>query len=169
MPVNVEIPVEKWSGSIRSITIGATAAEGGTRGRSVTVGGQTTLPFLGFEGKMPNRPVIAVEVWSRDPGEEWAAPVAKAWGATLKDPATWAKAAEAAGAELIALRFFTTDEAGNRMTAAAAKKVVRSVLNATTLPLVVLGTGQAELDNELLVAVADEGQGRAAGAWPVRR
>ena len=39
MPVNVEIPVEKWSGSVRQITLGATAAEGGTRSHTVTVGG----------------------------------------------------------------------------------------------------------------------------------
>ncbi len=56
MPVNVEIPVEKWAGSIRQITLGATAAEGGTRSHTITVGGETTLPFLGFDGKMPNRP-----------------------------------------------------------------------------------------------------------------
>ena len=27
----IEIPAEKWSGTVRKITLGATAAEGGTR------------------------------------------------------------------------------------------------------------------------------------------
>jgi acetyl-CoA decarbonylase/synthase complex subunit delta len=45
------------------------------------------------------------------------------------------------------------------MTATRARQVSRSVLGATGLPLVVLGPGQAELDNELLVAVAEEGVG----------
>ena len=40
----VEIPKDKWPGSIKAITIGATAAEGGTRDRSITLGGQTTMP-----------------------------------------------------------------------------------------------------------------------------
>ena len=31
---------EKWSGRVNTVTIGATKAEGGTRGRSVTIGGQ---------------------------------------------------------------------------------------------------------------------------------
>jgi acetyl-CoA decarbonylase/synthase complex subunit delta len=159
MPVNVEVPVEKWSGSIRQITLGATAAEGGTRSQAVTVGGQTTLPFLGFDGKLPHRPVVAVEVWSRNPGEEWAEPLRHAWGAAMQDPAAWAKAAAAAGADVIALRFATTDNTGDRMTGAKAKKVVRAVLNATSLPLIVFGAGQAELDNELLVAAAEEGAG----------
>ncbi|MCX6027970.1 MAG: acetyl-CoA decarbonylase/synthase complex subunit delta [Chloroflexi bacterium] len=159
MPVNVEIPIEKWSGSIRTITLGATAAEGGTRSRVVAVGGQTTLPFLGFDGKVPNRPVVAVEVRAVNPGEEWPEPLTKAWGAAMGDVAAWAKAAEAAGADIISLQLTTVDSAGKRMTAAAARKALRTVLNATGLPVIVLGTGQAELDNEILVACAEEGVG----------
>ena len=87
MPVNVEVPIEKWSGTIRQITLGATAAEGGTRNHAVMVGGQTTLPFLGFDGKMPNRPAIAVEVRAADPTAEWPEPLTKAWGAVLSDVA----------------------------------------------------------------------------------
>ena len=80
MPVNVEIPVEKWSGSIRPITLGATAAEGGTRSHTVTIGGETALPFLGFEGKTPHRPQIAIEVRTSNPSEEWAEPLLQCLG-----------------------------------------------------------------------------------------
>jgi acetyl-CoA decarbonylase/synthase complex subunit delta len=45
------------------------------------------------------------------------------------------------------------------MTAADARAAVRKVLDATGLPLIVYGPGQVELDNELLVAVAEEGKG----------
>lgn len=159
MPVNVEVPIEKWSGSIRQITLGATAAEGGSRSHSVTVGGQTTLPFLGFEGTLPHRPVIAVEVRTVNPGEEWPAPLTQAWGAAMQDVAAWAHAAEAAGADIVSLQMTAVDDAGHRMTAAAARKALRAVLNATGLPVIVLGVGQAELDNEILVACAEEGVG----------
>ena len=131
MPVNVEIPIEKWSGSIRQITLGATAAEGGTRSHAVTIGGQTTLPFLGFDGKVPNRPAIAVEVRAVNPGEEWPEPLTSAWGAAMNDAAAWAKAAEAAGADI---DLAATDHGGQRrarMTAAEARKALRAVLNAT--------------------------------------
>ena len=80
MPGNVEIPIEKWAGSIRQITLGATAAEGGTRSHAITVGGETTLPFLDFDGKMPNRPAIAIEVRAVSPADEWPEPLTKAWG-----------------------------------------------------------------------------------------
>lgn len=159
MPVTVETPVEKWAGTVRPITLGATAAEGGTRGRTAVVGGQSTLPFLGFEGQSPNPPLVAVEVWNRNPGDEWSAALAQAWGDVLSDPGRWAQAAEAAGADLICLRFFTTAASGEQLTAAEARGVLRSVLRATTLPLIVLGPGQAELDNEVLVACAEEGAG----------
>lgn len=159
MPVAIETPIEKWSGAVRPIVLGASAAEGGTRSHSVTVGGQGALPFLGFEGPVPHQPRIAIEVWNRNPGEEWPLPLTQAWGSALDDPAAWAQAAEAAGAELIALRFFTTDAAGERVTAALARQVVRRALNATGLPLIVLGPGQAELDNEILIAAAEEGAG----------
>ena len=67
----IEIPKDKWPGSIKTVTIGATAAEGGTRTSTVTVGGQTTLPYLQFEAPTPNKPVIAIEIKSREP-DDWS-------------------------------------------------------------------------------------------------
>jgi acetyl-CoA decarbonylase/synthase complex subunit delta len=155
----VETPVEKWAGTIRSVAVGATAGEGGTRGKVASLGGEATLPFLGFEGQNPNPPQVAVEVWNRNPGEEWSAALTQAWGDALNDPGLWAKQAEAAGADMVCLRFFTTDASGARITGKAARETLRCVLAATTLPIIVLGPGQAELDNEVLVACAEEGAG----------
>jgi len=67
----VEKPVEKWSGKVLEVKIGATADEGGTRSRTVTVGGETTLPFLQFEGEMPNPPRVAIEIADQKPGDDW--------------------------------------------------------------------------------------------------
>ncbi len=159
MAANVDIPVEKWSGSVRQVTLGATAAEGGTRSSTVTIGGATTLPFLSFEGKNPNGSKVALEVRAHDPGEDWPAVLRQAWGDALGDSAAWARAAEAAGADLVALQLTTTDSDGKPMTGAKARAALRKVLSATGLPVVVFGTGQAELDNDLLVAVAEEGVG----------
>ncbi|UCD42573.1 MAG: acetyl-CoA decarbonylase/synthase complex subunit delta, partial [Chloroflexota bacterium] len=67
----IEVPVDKWPGEVRIVTIGATASEGGTRSRSVTTGGEKTLPFMHFEAEMPNSPVIAVEIKDRQP-DDWS-------------------------------------------------------------------------------------------------
>jgi acetyl-CoA decarbonylase/synthase complex subunit delta len=155
----MEVPVQKWTGSIREVQLGATADDGGTRSHTVVVGGAKALPFLSFEGAISHRPQLAAEVRAANPTEEWPAPLTQAWGAVLDDPAAWAKAAEAAGADLISLQITPTDNAGNPMKATTVREILRSVLKATGLPLIVLGTGQAELDNELLLAAAEEGAG----------
>ncbi len=154
----IEIPLEKWPGAVRTVTIGATAAEGGTRSRTVTVGGEKTLPFLHFEGEMPYSPVIAIEIRDRKP-EDWSPLLLEVWGEVVNDPARWAKAAEEAGADLIQLSLSATDPSGNPNTPEAALAAVKAVLQATGLPLLVFGPGQAELDNAMLVPIAEATKG----------
>jgi len=77
----------------------------------------------------------------------------------MNDPGEWAKAAEQKGADAILLRLSATQADGSPNTAVNARAVVRKVLDATGLPLIVYGPKQVELDNEFLVAVAEEGQG----------
>jgi acetyl-CoA decarbonylase/synthase complex subunit delta len=154
----VEIPKQGRAGQVREITLGATEADGGTRKRTVTVGGQSTLPFLDFEGSVGHRPAIAVEIQDKRP-EDWSPLLMEAWGDVMEDPAKWAEAAEKRGADIIALQISLTDAAGEPNTAEKARDTVRRVLEATGLPLIVLGPGQVEADNELLVAVAEEAAG----------
>jgi acetyl-CoA decarbonylase/synthase complex subunit delta len=156
--MTIDIPKEKWTGTVREVTIGATQDNGGSRARTLTVGGETTLPYLHFEGEMKNRPALAIEIRDRKP-DDWSPLLAEAWGAAMDDPAAWAKAAEEAGADLLYLILSTTLEDGSPNTAEAAKAAVRKVLDASGLPLAVAGPGQAELDNELMVAVAEEAKG----------
>jgi acetyl-CoA decarbonylase/synthase complex subunit delta len=158
MPVTVEIPKERWTGSIREVTLGATADQGGTRTKTVTVGGETTLPFLHFEGETPNPPVIAIEVQDGYPAD-WSPVLLEAWGAVVNDPAAWSQKAEELGAEVIVVKLRGTDGDGNPTSGAQAAAAIKSVLGATGLPIVVRGPGQAEADNELLVAVAEAASG----------
>jgi len=158
MPVTVNVPKEKWTGRVREVTLGATAAEGGTRSRKVVVGGETTLPFLHFEGQIPHRPAIAVEVQDRYPAD-WSPLLLEAWGDVLKDPAAWARRAEELGADLVALSLKSASPDLGNTGAAEAKATVQSVLKATGLPLIVYGPGQAEKDNEVLVAAAEAAKG----------
>jgi acetyl-CoA decarbonylase/synthase complex subunit delta len=150
----IEVPKEKWSGKVREITLGATAADGGTRAKTVTVGGETTLPFLHFEGEIPHPPVIAVEVQDRKPAG-WSPVLLEAWGDVTEDTAAWAKMAEEVGADIVLLKFTPHDD----LTPDYARQKLRQVLSATSLPIIVFGPGQADLDNDILVAVAEEGKG----------
>ena len=154
----IEIPVEKWPGAVRTVVLGATASDGGTRSHTITVGGEKTLPYLHFEGGIPNRPVVAIEIKDRRP-DDWSPLLYETWGEVIDDPVRWAKAAEAAGADLIELMLSPTDSSGSPTTPDKAVAAVKAVLNATGLPLLVFGPGQAELDNALLVAVAEATKG----------
>jgi acetyl-CoA decarbonylase/synthase complex subunit delta len=154
----VEIPKDNWPGTVRTVTIGASAAEGGTRTSTVTVGGEKNLPFLHFETKSPNSPVIAIEIKDHRP-EDWSPLLLEAWGEAVNNPVNWAKAAEASGADLIELSLSLNDINGQPTTSEAAVKTVKDVLAATGLPLIVFGPGQAEADNNLLVAVAEATKG----------
>jgi acetyl-CoA decarbonylase/synthase complex subunit delta len=154
----IEIPKDNWPGTVQTVTIGATTADGGTRTSTVTVGGEKNLPFLHFETKTPNRPAVAIEIRDHRP-DDWSQLLLRAWGEDTNDPAKWAKAAETAGADLIQLSLSLTDAAGETNKPEAAVKVVKDVLAATGLPLMVFGPGQAEVDNDLLVAVSEATKG----------
>ncbi len=154
----IEIPKDNWPGTVRTVTIGATTADGGTRTSTITVGGEKNLPFLHFETKAPNHPAVAIEIKDRRP-DDWSKLLLEAWGENTDNPVKWTKAAEAAGADLIQLSLSLTDKDGNPTTAASAVKAVKDVLAASGLPLIVFGPGQAEVDNDLLVAVAEATKG----------
>jgi len=154
----IELHKEKSAGAVRTVTIGATKDQGGTRARTLTLGGETALPFLDFEGTLPNPPALAIEIRDRKP-DDWSPLLYQTWGEAMQDPADWARAAEGAGADLIYLGLAATKADGSPNDAAAARATVRRVLQATGLPLAVVGPGQADLDNELIVAVAEEAKG----------
>ena len=154
----VEIVKDKWPGSVRKVTLGATAAEGGTRAKSITVGGETSLPFMHFEAPMPQRPLVGLEMRDRRP-DDWSSLLLQEWNEVIDDPAKWAKAGEAAGADLIQMTLSLTDKDGNPNTPEAAVAAVKAVLGMCGLPLIVFGPGQVELDNMLLVPVAEATKG----------
>ena len=150
---DVEIPIEKWTGKVKEVKLG-----GGGR-KEVVVGGEVTLPFLAFEGSNPNPPRIAIEIHDKEP-TAWPASLLAAWGDAVKDPGTWAKKAVEFGAEIICLKLLSAHPEGGDTGAAEAKAVVDKVLSAVDLPLIVLGPGVAEKDNDILPAASDAAKGQ---------
>ena len=154
----VEVPKDAWPGAVKVVTLGATAEDGGTRTSTVTVGGERTLPFLHFEETPPHRPLIALEIMPVRP-KDWSEALLEVWGDVVDDPGTWAAACGAAGADVIVLSLGLEGDGGDPIDPDFAVRSVAKVLEHTGLPLIVLGPGQAEVDNALLVAVADATKG----------
>ena len=154
----IDIPKDNWPGAVKTVTLGATSEQGGTRSSTVTIGGDQALPFMHFEKPTVNRPVIAMEITPVRP-DEWSPVLLEAWGELVDDAGAWAKACEEAGADLIVLLFGLKGPDGEPVTADFAVSSVKAVLGATGLPLVVQGPGQAEVDNSILVPIADATKG----------
>jgi len=149
---------EKWTAAINQVTIGATKAQGGTRAKTVTVGGQTTLPFLTFEGAIPNKPVIAGYVADVPPG--WPDMLVQAIGKEINSPVEWAqKCIEDYKVDLINLKLIGADPAGKDRSAADCVKVVQEVLKAVDVPLILWGCGAVEKDNLVLPECSQAARG----------
>ncbi len=168
---------EKWANSINTVTIGATRDGGGTRGSTVSVGGETTLPGLTFEGEIPNRPVVAGLVTDAVP-EDWPDVLKGALGEAIKSPADWArKCVDDYKVDMVCLRLIGADPNGANRSAADCAATVKQVLDAVDVPLIIWGCGDEDKDNEVmpecsqaakgencLLGVATEGNYRTMGA-----
>lgn len=149
---------EKYRNQVHTVVLGATKEEGGTRDYTITVGGEGTLPFLHFEGEVPNRPVVALEIWDVVP--DWHECFASYYGDVYNDPAQWAKKCVTEyNADLIVLRLKGADPDVADASAEDCVRVVKDVLAAVGCPLIVLGCGNQEKDSKILPAVAEAASG----------
>jgi acetyl-CoA decarbonylase/synthase complex subunit delta len=151
---------ESYTGSIKEITLGK-------GDKAVTVGGEACYPFYQFEGAMPNKPKIAMEIWDMEP-DEWPEAALSPFKDVISDPAAWAKkCVEEYGAEMIVLQLKSTDPNGNDAPAADAAATVKKVLAAINVPLIIWGTANVEKDEEVLKKIAEECQGENLILGPV--
>ena len=149
---------EKWTAKINEVTIGATKDQGGTRGKTITVGGQSTLPILTFEGELPNKPVIAGYV--ADVVPEWPGVLTDAIGGEVNSPVEWAqKAVQEFGVDLISLKLLGADPAGANRNAEECAKVVEDILKAVDVPLIIWGCGDDEKDSQILPECSQAAKG----------
>ena len=149
---------EKWTGHVNSVTFGATKAEGGTRGRTVTVGGADGIPFLGFDGQTPHPPAIALDVLDIPPAE-WPEPLAEVYRDVWSDPAAWACRVKELGADLVNLRLLGTHPDEGDRSPEQAVETVKAVLAAADLPLIIWGCDVPEKDQAVMPKVAEAAQG----------
>jgi hypothetical protein len=132
-----------YSGAIREVNLG-------TDDNIVTVGGTTSLPFQLFEGDMPRKPLIAMDVLDVAP-EEWPDTLTRHFEGVLDNPVAWAqKCVNDYQAEAICLSMISTDPNGMNRSAADAAKVAADVINNVDVPIIIWGCDNAEKDTETL-------------------
>jgi acetyl-CoA decarbonylase/synthase complex subunit delta len=151
---------ESYTGGVKEITLG----EGD---KAVTVGGETCYPFYQFEGDMPNKPKIAMEVWDMEPGD-WPEAAVSPFKDVLADPAAWAKKCiDEYGAELIVLQLKSIDPNGNDASPEDAAATVKKVAEAIDVPLIVWGCANPQKDEDVLKQVAETCQDQQLAMGPV--
>lgn len=155
-----ELKKESYSGGIKAISIG--------KGDSaLTIGAQTCYPFYTFEGSMPNKPIIAMEIWDMAP-EDWPEPAVAPFKDVISDPAAWAKkCVEVYGADAVVIQLKSVDPNDKDASPESAAETVKKVLGAIKVPLIVWGCANPAKDEVVLKTVAEACQGYNLVLGPV--
>ncbi|MHB1126296.1 MAG: acetyl-CoA decarbonylase/synthase complex subunit delta [Bacillota bacterium] len=154
----VEILKEKNRATVKELVLGATKDQGGTRTHTITVGGDAALPFNHFEGQVPNRPVVAMEI--QDVVPDWSGAITRHFEGVLDKPGLWAKkCVEEFGADLIYLKLTGADPEGANRSVDDCVATLKEVLGAVGVPIIVVGSEDDEKDRDLMVALAEAGAG----------
>jgi len=158
--VGFEITKEKYAGAIKGITIGK-------GDNALTVGGQTCYPFHQFEGKIPNRPIVAMEIWDTEP-TDWAEAALAPYKDVVSDPAAWAKkCVDDYGAQAIVLQLKSIDPNDKDASADEAAATVKKVIDAINVPLIVWGCAVPAKDEEVLKKISAVCEGENLILGPV--
>ncbi|MFQ6136922.1 MAG: CO dehydrogenase/acetyl-CoA synthase subunit delta [Candidatus Hydrothermarchaeales archaeon] len=155
-PIVFEKPIKEYRGEIAEVQLGATKAEGGSRGKVIKIGGQTTL--YRFEGGVKNRPVITFDTFDISQ-PQFPKVQREAWSNVWDAPAEWAKKAVKLGADLVTIHLVSTDPKIKDTTPRDAAKTVEEVLQAVDVPLVIGGSGNPEKDPLVLEKAAEVAEG----------
>ena len=147
-------PVETYPGKIVEVKLGATKSEGGTRGKSIVIGGETSPAFYTFERPVVHPPVVTLDVF------DMALPLSKAVKMHVKDvigdPAAWAKlAVDKFGADMVTVHLISIDPLLKDATPKDAVKTVEEVLQAVDVPLVIGGCGDPVKDTAVFAEIAE--------------
>jgi acetyl-CoA decarbonylase/synthase complex subunit delta len=147
-------PVETYPGKIVEVKLGGTKGEGGSRGKSIVIGGETSPPFYTFERPVTHPPVVTLDVF------DMALPLSKAVKMHVKevigDPAAWAKlAVEKFGADMVTVHLISVDPLLKDATPKDAVKTVEEVLQAVDVPLVIGGCGDPVKDAAVFAEITE--------------
>jgi len=147
-------PIETYAGKIVEVKLGATRGEGGTRGKSIIIGGETAPAFYTFERPVLHPPVVTLDVFDME------VPLSKAVKMHVKDvvgdPAAWAKlAVEKFGADMVTVHLISIDPLLKNATPKDAVKTVEEVAQAVDVPLVIGGCGDPVKDADVFAKITE--------------
>ncbi|GAB6286344.1 MAG: hypothetical protein STSR0009_25450 [Methanoregula sp.] len=158
IPQTFEPPTEEFVGRIQEVRLGATRAEGGTRGKSLVIGGADAPPFV-YTNKPPaHPPIFALDVFDM----EVQLPKVLKSGLleVIGDPAEWARLnVNKFGADMVSIHLMSTDPLIKDTSPRDAARTVEEVLQAVDVPLIIGGCGDPHKDAKVFTKVAEVAAG----------
>lgn len=158
IPETFTQPKREYPGRIREVQLGATRSEGGSRGRSLVIGGADAPPFTFFDKSPAHPPLFALDVFDME------IPLPRVLKAgisdVMADPAEWARLnVKKFGADVVTVHLISTDPLIRNTSPSEAVRTVEEVLQAVDVPLIIGGCGDPRKDAEVFIRVAEVADG----------
>jgi len=134
-------PKKKYKSSIRQINLNC-----------LTVGGETSLPFMHFEAKNISTPLVAIEIQTIIP-PNYPEILRQAWK-NYNNPVKWAAEAVKRDADILAVRFNIATSENINSEIAKSEKYLKKILENVNIPVIISGSGNNKVDLKLLPALA---------------
>ncbi|MDR0648661.1 MAG: CO dehydrogenase/CO-methylating acetyl-CoA synthase complex subunit beta [Synergistaceae bacterium] len=146
---------DKCESPVWEVKLGNAKEDGGTRKKTYVIGGETAKPFHLWEGSMPHRPLVALEILD-NVTEKYPPVLRSIYGDDLlNDPVEMAKACVGKyGADLLSVSLVGTHPEKGNHSADEAVKLVGAILEAVEVPLIITGHSHYDKHNEVMKAVA---------------
>ncbi|MGD1004041.1 MAG: CO dehydrogenase/acetyl-CoA synthase subunit delta [Methanoregulaceae archaeon] len=158
IPASFTFQREEFPGRIREVKLGATKSEGGSRNRSIVIGGADAPPYAFVDKPPVNPPVFALDVFDME------VPLPRALKVAIKDvmgdPAEWARLnVKKFGADMVTVHLMSTDPLIKNTSPADAARTVEEVLQAVDVPIIIGGCGDPHKDAQVFTKVAEVAAG----------
>ena len=147
--MSFQVPKNTYTGKINMLKLGKDNT-------GISVGGEAALPFYSFEGEIPNKPIIAIEVYDTKPSD-WPQVVSKYYSDVFDDPVKWAqKSISEYGADAICLKLSKINPDAGDMSPEDAAEITKTVRESISKPLIVYGTGPMEKIAEVMKKISEK-------------
>lgn len=148
----------EYPGTIREVTLGATKSNGGSRCKTITIGGANAPAYSNRLHPPVHSPVISLDVF--DMTVSLPKILRENVKEVMEDPAEWARMnVNSFGADMITIHLMSTDPLLKNASVSQAVKTVEDVLQAVDVPLIIGGCGDPKKDAAVFTAVAEMAHG----------
>jgi len=148
----------RYPGHIREVVLGATRADGGSRARTVTIGGAMTPAYADIRVPPVHPPAISLDVF--DMKVSLPRVLREHVAEVMEDPAGWARMnVEKFGADIVTIHLMSTDPLIRDTSPRQAAETVEEVLQAVNVPIIVGGCGDPKKDAAVFAEVAEMAAG----------